>query len=146
MEEAATFKAVKRGKQRTKKSVVAPNARPGRVGCAFAETGVSAVRAQVLRIGYCFLNLESRASQPGGIDSLAGPISNVEKKPMARAPPRWTSQRRFRKRYLALSVFPDYQPCKIFCQLSCMPIFVQLVPRDPSITHVEFVIVAALAY
>lgn len=59
------IRAVKRENWRRKKSVVASDARPGRISCAFAESSVSAMRAQILRIGYCFVNLESRASQPG---------------------------------------------------------------------------------
>lgn len=133
----------------TKKSVVASNAKPGRISCAFAETSVSAMRAQILRIGYCFLNLESRASQPG--ESTASlDQSHMSKRTRwpvrpGAGPVRGASGTGTLPYQFFRIIKPPWQPCKIFCQLSCMPIFVQLVPRDPSIAHVEFVIVAALA-
>lgn len=103
------IRAVMRENGRQKKSVAASDARPSRISRTFAESSVSAMRAQILRIGYCFVNLESRASQPGESTASLDQSPMSKKSPMARAPQRWASQRRFRKRYLALSVFPDYQ-------------------------------------
>lgn len=100
------------------------------------------------KVGYC---LSNRGITRIAVDSLAGPIWTVQKDPVASASPNPTSGSGFRIRYLALSVFPGYQPpatgCKIFCQLSCMTIFsVQLVPRaPPAVTELlGFVIVCCV--
>lgn len=83
---------------------------PNRISDALGGTSVASMHAQALQVGYCFVESSNHAHR--SLENRQPRWTNLECRKGSNGPcgPVSASQKRFRSRYLALSVIPDYQP------------------------------------